>query len=247
VFETIAAVALVAVVGAPTTNIIGVSGVDAALGTSFAIVMTLCIINAVNMVDGVDGLAGWLIAVALAWLMIGALLTGSHSIGGLAVRLAVPVLAFLAFNSRAPWHPCASVFMGDAGTLMLGYAISWFCLDLGSIPVIASSLVVAIPVSDTISLFFRRLMVGRSPFSPDRNHMHHLLEKAGLRPGAISLVLASASAVIGGIGIVGAVAGLPSELFLLVWIAALACHCAAVRWLGRRATIDLQVATRAAE
>jgi UDP-GlcNAc:undecaprenyl-phosphate GlcNAc-1-phosphate transferase len=244
-FEAMAAVALVAVTGAPTMDFLGVFDLGSAVGMGFAIVMTLCVINAVNMADGIDGLAGWLIAVALGWLMIGAALTGAHDLRALTLSLAVPVLAFLAFNSRAPWHPCASVFMGDAGTLMLGYAISWFCLDLTSIPVIASSLVVAVPVSDTISLFFRRLMWGRSPFSPDRNHMHHLLENAGLRPGAISLVLASASAVIGGIGIVGAVSGAPTELFVLVWIAVMACHCAAVRWLGRRAGVELRAAARA--
>jgi UDP-N-acetylmuramyl pentapeptide phosphotransferase/UDP-N-acetylglucosamine-1-phosphate transferase len=135
--------------------------------------------------------------------------------------------------------------MGDAGTLMLGYAVSWFFLDLKSIPVIASSLVVAVPVSDTVSLFFRRLMWRRSPFSPDRNHMHHLLENAGLRPGAISLVLASASAVIGGIGIVGAVSGASTEFFVFVWIAVLVCHFAAVRWLDRRIGVGIRATPKA--
>jgi UDP-GlcNAc:undecaprenyl-phosphate/decaprenyl-phosphate GlcNAc-1-phosphate transferase len=248
-FETIAAVMLVAITGAPLINIAGWLNVDAAMGMGFAIVMTLCVINAVNMADGVDGLAGWLILVALAWLIIGGWFTGSSDVRELSASLAVPVLAFLAFNSRAPWHPSASVFMGDAGTLMLGYAISWFCLGLmnNGIPVIASSLVVAVPVSDTISLFFRRLMWRRSPFSPDRNHLHHLLENAGLRPGAISLVLASASAMIGGIGIVGAVAGLAPELFLLVWIAVLACHYAVIRWLSCRSGVDIPATAKAAE
>jgi UDP-GlcNAc:undecaprenyl-phosphate GlcNAc-1-phosphate transferase len=244
--ELIAAVALVSVAGAPIKQIIGVPGVDLILGVGFAILMTLCIVNAVNMADGVDGLAGWLIAVALVWLMVAALLTGDVGVRELTASLTVPILAFLAFNSRAPWHPSASVFMGDAGTLMLGYAISWFCLDLvgDGIPVIASSLVVAVPVSDTVSLFFRRLMSGRSPFSADRNHMHHLLEEAGLRPGAISLVLATASAAIGGIGILGAYAGFSAEVFLLAWIAVLACHSAAVWWLGRRAGVILRAAAR---
>jgi UDP-GlcNAc:undecaprenyl-phosphate GlcNAc-1-phosphate transferase len=246
--ELIAAVALVSVAGAPINQIIGVPGVDLILGAGFAILMILCIVNAVNMVDGVDGLAGWLIAVALVWLMIAALLTGDVGIRELTASLTVPVLAFLAFNSRAPWRPSASVFMGDAGTLMLGYAISWFCLELvgDGISVIASSLVVAVPVSDTVSLFFRRLMSGRSPFSADRSHMHHLLEEAGLRPGAISLVLATASAVVGGIGIMGAYAGFSPEVFLLVWIAVFACHCAAVWWLGRRVGVGLRAAARGA-
>jgi UDP-GlcNAc:undecaprenyl-phosphate/decaprenyl-phosphate GlcNAc-1-phosphate transferase len=237
IVETIAAVALVAVTGSPVSDIM--PELDAVIGAGFAIVMILCVINAVNMADGVDGLAGWLITVALLWLMIGALLAGASNIGEVALRLCVPVGAFLAFNSRAPWRPVAAVFMGDAGTLMLGYAISWLCLELvhAGIPVIASSLVIAVPVSDTISLFFRRLCSGRSPFLADRSHMHHLLEEAGLAPGAISLVLASVSAAIGGIGILGGYAGLSPRAFLLVWIAVLAGHCAAVQLLRRRAGI----------
>jgi UDP-GlcNAc:undecaprenyl-phosphate GlcNAc-1-phosphate transferase len=250
IVEMIAAGALVAVTGAPITGIGGMPEVDVLIGAGFAIVMILCVINAVNMADGVDGLAGWLITVALAWLVIGAALAGEFDIGEVAVRLSVPVLAFLAFNSRAPWRPSATVFMGDAGALMLGYAISWFCLELvhDDIPVIASSLVVAVPVSDTISLFFRRLLSGRSPFAGDRSHMHHLLEDVGLRPGAISLVLATASAVIGGIGILGAYAGLPPQVFLLVWIAVLAGHCVAVRWLSRRVcSVHVRLAAGPAE
>lgn len=248
IVETIAAMALVAVTGSPVSDIM--PELDAIIGAGFAIVMILCVINAVNMADGVDGLAGWLITVAVLWLVIGASLAGASNIGEVALRLCVPVGAFLAFNSRAPWRPAAAVFMGDAGTLMLGYAISWFCLELvhAGIPVIASSLVVAVPVSDTISLFFRRLCSGRSPFSADRSHMHHLLEEAGLAPGAISLVLATISAAIGGIGIVGAYAGLSPQIFLLVWIAVLAGHCVAVRLLQRRVgTVHLRLAAGGAK
>lgn len=236
-FEIIAACVLVAVTGERISDIGGVVDLGPVLGAGLAVVVVLCIINAVNMADGVDGLAGWLTCVALAWLAVAASLKGFHTVDDLAIRLSAPLLAFLAFNSRAPWRHRAAVFMGDGGTLMLGYAISWFCLELAprGIPVIASSLVVAVPVSDTISLFFRRLFSGRSPFSADRRHMHHLLEDAGFRPGTISLILGGASAIIGGVGILGAYAGLPREAFLAAWMLVLVCHCVAVRWISRRA------------
>jgi UDP-GlcNAc:undecaprenyl-phosphate GlcNAc-1-phosphate transferase len=210
--------------------------VDDLVGAALATTMVVCVINAVNHADGVDGLAGWLIVVALSWLMIGAALMGDHDLGGLALRLGVPVLAFLVFNSRAPWRHNAVVFMGDAGTLMLGYAIAWICFDLAhdGISVIGSSLVVAVPVSDTIGLFFRRLLSGRNPLPGARDHIHHLLEDAGLRAGAISFVLAAASAVIGGIGILGTYMGLPPQVFLLVWTLVFAGDWVVVLWLGRR-------------
>ncbi|MGE5538667.1 MAG: MraY family glycosyltransferase [Gemmatimonas sp.] len=236
VFEVASAIALVAIIGPAVGPSIGVPELLPEIGAGLAVVMTVCVMNAINMADGVDGLAGWLVTVALGWLVVGALLAGDGTVGEVAVRLIVPVVAFLAFNSRAPWRPTAAVFMADAGTLMLGYAIVWFGLHLAGngVPLIASSLVVALPVCDTISLFFRRLLSGRSPLSGDRTHMHHLLEEAGLPPGAISLLLATTSAVVGGIGIVGAHADLPPEFFLLIWGVLIAGHGVAVRLLGHR-------------
>jgi UDP-GlcNAc:undecaprenyl-phosphate GlcNAc-1-phosphate transferase len=245
VFEGILAGTLVVLTGVSITDIGGILRVDDWIGAALATLVVVCIINAVNHADGVDGLAGWLIVVALTWLIICAALIGDHDLGGLLLRLSVPVLAFLVFNSRAPWRHNAAVFLGDAGTLMLGYAIAWICLDLArdGVPVIGSSLVVAVPVSDTIGLFFRRLLSGRNPLPGARDHIHHLLEDAGLRPGAICFVLATASAVIGGIGILGAYAGVPPQVFLLVWILVFAADWVAVLWLGRRAhRLHLQVA-----
>ncbi|HTI85821.1 MAG TPA: MraY family glycosyltransferase [Alphaproteobacteria bacterium] len=246
-FETILAGTLIAVTGVSITDIGGILRVDDLIGAALATLMVVCIINAVNHADGVDGLAGWLIVVALSWLVIGAALVGDHDLGGLVIRLGVPVLAFLVFNSRTPWRHKAAVFMGDAGTLMLGYAIAWLCFDLSrdGISVIGSSLVVAVPVSDTIGLFFRRLLSGRNPLPGARDHIHHLLEEAGLAPGTISFVLAAISAFIGGIGILGAYAGVPPQVFLLVWILVFACDWAVVLWLGRRVSrLHLQMALK---
>jgi UDP-GlcNAc:undecaprenyl-phosphate GlcNAc-1-phosphate transferase len=245
VVQIVAAVALVAVISPPVGPSIGLPQLHGVIGSAFAVVMIVCVMNAINMADGIDGLAGWLVTVALVWLMIGAAIVGHGEVCELALRLSVPVLAFLVFNSRAPWRATAAVFMGDAGTLMLGCAISWFCLELADrgVPLVASSLVVSVPVSDTISLFFRRLMAGRSPFSGDRSHMHHLLEAAGFRPGTISVVLATVSAVIGGIGILGAWLGLPPEFFLVVWLAVFTGHCIVIRLIGARGcTEQLRVA-----
>jgi UDP-GlcNAc:undecaprenyl-phosphate GlcNAc-1-phosphate transferase len=246
-FEALLAGALVGFTGISITDIAGILHVDDVIGAAIATLMVVCIINAVNHADGVDGLAGWLIVVALTWLMVGAALFGDHDLTGLVLRLSVPVLAFLVFNSRAPWRHNAAVFMGDAGTLMLGYAIAWICFELAheGISVIGISLVVAVPVSDTIGLFFRRLLSGRNPLPGARDHLHHALEEAGLRPGAISFLLAAISAVIGGIGILGAYIGVPPATFLLVWILVFAGDWVAVLWLTRRASRSrLQVAAQ---
>ncbi len=170
--------------------------------TVFVIVLT---INAVNMVDGVDGLSGSLIAVGLGWLGVAGALSHSPQTTTIIIRLIVPVIAFLAFNLRAPWRKRASVFMGDAGTLMLGCALAWFCLELNEqgVPLLACGLVAAIPLIDTGSVALRRISAGKNPFRGDRQHLHHLLLAAGVDAAMVTVLLTASAAVLGGIGVLG--------------------------------------------
>jgi UDP-GlcNAc:undecaprenyl-phosphate GlcNAc-1-phosphate transferase len=202
--------------------------------------MAVWIVNAINMVDGVDGLAGGAVVVSLAWLGVGAILTGSGNTVSVILRLIVPVCAFLTFNHRTPWRKRASVFMGDAGTLMLGFALTWFCLELrarGGFPMLACTLVIAIPLTDVVSLFFRRLYAGQNPFKGDRQHLHHLLEAVGVPAEAIPLLVNGASAVIGGFGILGSYFELPSAAFAITWMAVVAGHTVLVGLLLARIAV----------
>lgn len=201
--------------------------------TIFTILWT---VNAVNMMDGVDGLAGGLVVVSLTWLGVGAALTDSAAMLTIIVRLVVPVVAFLVFNHRAPWRKRASVFMGDAGTLMLGYAIAWLCLELRGqgIPMLACTLVVAVPLIDTASLFFRRAYAGKSPFQGDRQHLHHLLEAAGVPTAAVPILINGAAAILGGLGVLGGYFGLSSAFFAVSWLMVVAGHTILIGFLLHR-------------
>jgi UDP-GlcNAc:undecaprenyl-phosphate GlcNAc-1-phosphate transferase len=207
------------------------------INVGLTLFIVLLIVNSINMADGIDGLAGGLVAVILAWLGIGAALTGSSDILSIIIRLIVPVIVFLAFNLRGPWRNRASVFMGDAGTMMLGYAIAWFCLELTGrgISVLACSLVVALPVTDTINLSFRRLFAGRSPFIADRQHLHHLLEAAGVATEIVPLLLTAVAAIVGGFGILGAYYHLDNSFFVAAWLLLVIGHIALVSFLLHRA------------
>jgi len=211
--------------------------------TLFVILMT---INAVNMVDGVDGLSGSMVAVSLAWLGLAAALSGSTQTTTIIIRLIVPVIAFLAFNLRAPWRKRASVFMGDAGTMMLGCAIAWFCLELNGrgVPLLACGLVVAIPLVDTGSLFFRRIGAGKSPFRGDRQHLHHLLLAAGVDAATITVLLTGAAAVLGGVGVLGWYWHFADSTFVCTWLLVLAGHTGLVSVLSHRAASGSRVTSR---
>jgi UDP-GlcNAc:undecaprenyl-phosphate/decaprenyl-phosphate GlcNAc-1-phosphate transferase len=194
--------------------------------------------NAFNMIDGLDGLAGGVAASALFWLALMASFLGRDAaITQLFLLLAV-VLGFLTFNMRHRWRPRALVFMGDAGSTMLGAAIAYFIVDMSSgqrptIPFPVLLWVCVIPMVDTLSLMARRLHAGRSPFSPDRWHLHHLLLERGLTHTATTGVIVGLSILCGAIAYVGTVYAVSDQLLTIGLLLPVAIHCGFV-WISVR-------------
>lgn len=172
------------------------------LSVPFTVIATVGLINAVNMVDGIDGAAGSLVATALALVVGAAWYSGNMPVAQSAVLLLGAVLAFLAYNLRHPWQPRARCFLGNSGSTFLGFALAWLTFRLTQnaghpvSPVLALWFL-PIPVMDTLVLMARRLRNGNSPFAADRNHIHHLLEAAGVGPTRASLVMAMVSLACG--------------------------------------------------
>lgn len=129
--------------------------------------------NALNLIDGLDGLAACVSIVILsAFLYIGFRYEDNLIITLCSVSL-VSLLAFLIFN----WNP-AKIFMGDSGSLFLGFLISIVaCLSLQYIHPVAIFYLTAIPIVDTIVVMVRRIKKGISPSTPDKTHIHHILLK----------------------------------------------------------------------
>ncbi|MET0637124.1 MAG: MraY family glycosyltransferase [Chitinophagaceae bacterium] len=143
------------------------------------------ITNAFNLVDGIDGLAGGLAFMSLVTIGIFLTLGGDGFTALIAFSLAGAVLAFLYYN----FNP-AKIFMGDTGSLTLGFVTAVLCIRLlqfnsmSSAPMIPNAPVfilgiVLIPVFDTLRVFIMRSLRGQSPFMADRTHIHHLLTNAG--------------------------------------------------------------------
>ena len=173
--------------------------------TVFAVVG---VINAVNMIDGMDGLAGSTSMVSLAWFGVAATLSGLSGQAGLAWILCGGLAGFLLLNLRLPWQPRARVFLGDAGSTLLGFALAWLAIDLTqgpgrTMPPIAALWVVLLPLADTVSLMARRRSRGHSPFKPDREHIHHFLLAHGFSVSGALGIMVLASAVFGAVGVFG--------------------------------------------
>lgn len=135
--------------------------------------------NAMNFIDGVDGLAGGVAVFASLTLCILALFTGQPQAALLCAALAGGCLAFLAFN----FHP-AKLFMGDSGALFIGFALASIAvlgvLKIYTVMMIAPILVLCVPVLDITYAVLRRLLRGKNPFIADGDHLHHRLLKQGL-------------------------------------------------------------------
>ena len=166
--------------------------------TYFTIVV---IINATNLIDGVDGLAGSLSLISTLLFGTWFYVNGDLSYSLIAFTLAGSIVAFLYYN----FNP-AKIFMGDAGSLMLGLINAILVIRFintaptavnfaaPASPAVGFGLLL-IPLMDTLRVFCIRLSQKRSPFFPDRNHIHHLFLDKGFSSRATTLILASLSLI----------------------------------------------------
>ncbi len=169
---------------------------------------TVGVINAVNMTDGIDGLSGGLVVVALFFMGVVAFDSGHVAMLQFTTLLVCSLLAFLMLNFRLPWKQCALVYLGDAGSTMLGFMLTWLIIEATQGPDAMMSPVyalwfLAIPLIDTVSLLIKRPLRGQSPFSAGTDHLHHRLLNAGYSRKQTVVGLYIVGAFMGSIGLMG--------------------------------------------
>ncbi|MFT3676656.1 MAG: MraY family glycosyltransferase [Chitinophagaceae bacterium] len=169
---------------------------------TFTILAIVGIVNAFNLIDGIDGLAGGLGFMSLITLGLFLILSGDNHTALIAFALAGGLFAFLYFN----FNP-ARIFMGDTGSLVLGFVVAVLSIRLLQLnvtqhnPVIRHAPlfvlgIVLIPVFDTLRVFAMRIWRGRSPFVADRTHLHHLLTNQGFGHAFTTRVICSIHAFV---------------------------------------------------
>jgi UDP-GlcNAc:undecaprenyl-phosphate GlcNAc-1-phosphate transferase len=181
---------------------------------------TVGAINAVNMIDGLDGLAGGVVLIALGWFAVAGAIVGDRFDTALAVVFMGAVAGFLAFNLRNPLRKQATVFLGDTGSMVLGFMLAWFSVRLtqvegGGLMPMAAVWIIGLPLLDTLSVIVWRSVRGRSPLSADRNHLHYVLLRAGFSPRQTVAILLLVALAFGGFGVGVWLAGLPDSI--LFW------------------------------
>jgi UDP-GlcNAc:undecaprenyl-phosphate/decaprenyl-phosphate GlcNAc-1-phosphate transferase len=202
----------------------------------FSVVCALGVMNAVNMLDGLDGAAGGTSLVASAWFAYAAISQGLGTRALLLLLLCAAIAGFLVWNLRMPpLRNQARVFMGDAGSLMLGFALCWFSIDVTqgegrSMPPIASVWILAVPLLDMARVMFLRMRRRADMFDADRQHLHHLLLARGLTHHHAALAMIGLSVLAGAIGVGGWKLGVPDMVLTYLFFAVLG----VVLFLGTR-------------
>lgn len=142
-------------------------------GLPFTVFALVGVINAINLIDGLDGLAGGVSTIALVAFMLLAALHGATAVLLISAALLGALLGFLKYN----FYP-ARIFMGDAGSLTVGFVLGFLALMLtqraeSTVSPVVPLLVLGLPIVDTLWVMGRRALHGVSPFAADRNHVHH--------------------------------------------------------------------------
>ena len=195
--QVIAAAILIHLGGVRIESMHGLFGItELPLAVSFLLsyISIIVITNAFNLIDGIDGLAGTLGLLTMSVFGTYFFMVDMPAYSLLAFAMAGSLLAFLIFN----FNP-AKIFMGDSGSLLLGLINAILVIKFIAVadnPSVAYPLqsavaigfcILMVPLADTLRVFSIRIAKGRSPFSPDRNHIHHLLLDRGLNHKSITI------------------------------------------------------------
>lgn len=217
-----------------------------ALGTLLTIFCLVGLINALNMIDGLDGLAGGLGLVSTLALALAAYMADQAQAFFTLLAFASSIAGFLLFNLRLPWQREARVFLGDAGSNLIGLALAYFAVLITQNPQgraealspMCAVWMIGLPILDTLTVMSRRLADRHSPFSAGRDHLHHILLAVGFSHTATLGIMLGTAIVLAAIGIAGWRTRAPDWAMLWSAVAVLIIYYAVTRRVLRRLAVQ---------
>jgi UDP-GlcNAc:undecaprenyl-phosphate GlcNAc-1-phosphate transferase len=197
-------------------------------GIIFTYVGIIVVINAFNMVDGIDGLIGSLsintfISVAILFIM-----SGQTDYVSYPLILATATIPYLIFNLGLK-KKAKKIFMGDAGSMFIGLSVIWL-LTMGtqnehaSFRPVTALWICAVPLMDMLVIVVRRYKNGKSPFKPDRDHLHHILQRVGYSARQTLAIISTLAIVMSMMGLMGEYFYVPDIIMLSMFIFMFACY-----------------------
>jgi len=176
------------------------------LVTIFAVIGA---INAFNMVDGIDGLLGGLSSVTFSALGIMFYQAGQTNLALSCLFFVVAMSPYIMLNLGIPFGHRFKVFMGDAGSMFIGFTVIWLLIEASqnvndvAIRPVTALWFIAVPLMDMVCIMIRRVRKGQSPFKPDREHLHHICQRLGMSSGVSLFAICTMASLMAIIGIIG--------------------------------------------
>ena len=180
-------------------GLFGIYSVPVWVGVPFTVFIVVYITNAINLIDGIDGLASGLCCIALSVLSVIFFLRGQYVYALLAICTLGILMPFWCYNVFGNANRGHKLFMGDAGSLTLGYVISFLIIHMSVTNEVSPTLsnpymviafsTVLVPLLDVIRVVLHRLREHKNPFLPDKNHFHHKLLRTGMRVRVVMVTI----------------------------------------------------------
>ncbi|PJE80273.1 Undecaprenyl-phosphate alpha-N-acetylglucosaminyl 1-phosphate transferase [invertebrate metagenome] len=224
-------------------NLLGLGNIylPMALGMVFTVVAVIGVINAINMSDGIDGLAASLCLLSICSFLI--LIGQSGSVIIPIIPVVGALTAFLLCNLQvAPG--IRKIFLGDAGSMMLGYTLVWLLVRFSQeethisqqFAPVTALFVLGLPLMDMVSTVSRRAFEGKNPFIPDRSHFHHLLQDIGLNSRQTLMTVLFFASGINAIGLLCHFFAVQQWIQLMIFLLCFIGYCQFSRVLSRRSS-----------
>lgn len=192
------------------------------LGYIVTVFAVLGAINAFNMVDGIDGLLGGLTLVTFGGLAYLNYIDEQLLLARFCLLMMIVVIPYVVLNLGFPFGTRRKVFMGDAGSMLIGFTVIWVLLQGTQGPKaqmnpVTALWLIGIPLMDMTCIMVRRIRKGVSPFKPDREHLHHICLRAGLSSHQALVVICGIATLLAVAGIVLEYGSVPEWVSLLLF------------------------------
>ncbi|MDF5383966.1 UDP-N-acetylglucosamine--undecaprenyl-phosphate N-acetylglucosaminephosphotransferase [Vibrio parahaemolyticus] len=208
-------------------------------GAVITVIAVIGAINAFNMVDGIDGLLGGLASVTFTALGIVFAYNGNEYLATICLMIVTAMLPYIFLNLGFPLGRRFKIFMGDAGSMFIGFTVVWMLIrgtqEPGAVafkPVTALWLI-ALPLMDMATIMIRRVRKGQSPFQPDREHLHHICQRIGLSSGATLIFICSMASIFAAIGLWADFFGVSESIMFVAFLILFACYFFIITYIWR--------------
>ncbi|MGI9916065.1 UDP-N-acetylglucosamine--undecaprenyl-phosphate N-acetylglucosaminephosphotransferase [Vibrio owensii] len=241
--QAVLSIVMMKVAGIELNNLGDMFGVgDISLGWTGSLITIVAVIgaiNAFNMVDGIDGLLGGLSVVTFGALAFLLQVDSQHGPAYLCVIIIVALFPYIFMNLGILGRE-RKVFMGDAGSMMIGFTVIWLLLGVSQTssseplmrPVTALWLI-AVPLMDMAAIMIRRIRRGDSPFKPDREHLHHIFQRLGMSSSQTLVIICLIAMLYASFGIYGEAINIPETVMFSLFIGCFIIYCTILTYIWR--------------